>query len=679
MAMPVQKESWRHYPPPIGKGRMSAKAGKKQLSRFTQRSVEEQIRSQFNVSGGVVTSIEVAIAARKAVAPLVQDNQEDDVPFDPAEEAHASGGDTPPPKGDTEWYPSWQFDSKEPAWFNVMRNAYIMKPLGRKFIPDPAYNGTGECPLPQRTALHCEIKWNNVVSFEEARDEAEQAAQRKIDNSMRSRGGDLFTPITRKYAGPKSAGQPQISGPPAPSPATQQVPAANQETHLSSEEMGMGSTLAGDTADPRDIHLQSLWYYPVNVALHLHSEGYARLSNSYWAWMKGEEVYVGKNICEMYSVETRMDEMEFYYKLEDGCDFLLPQDMVSPQYLADSAVEAIFDSIPSAATNGFLEYEAAELSRFHYQVECSRRNLAAINPLKVGLYFGLGRVIVLNDAYPMNDWPTIWEIAIWEDEERDGLSALGVSRLEESAPLPPVAANEKPVAHEDIDFTKIGAKLRLTEEPELWYLKWLSSNQESVPVNRQHNVLPHYLGVINRQVEGSLKNLHRSLVKAICLDAGVTTTTPWVQEVDLPPPVKPPGKIARKVSKFVKRASHWWNKPVLFTGGKQEDEVSDEYDPNSDPRVIAAAQAAASHIMLESAVARDDREAIQWLQDPDRPVEEASSPEFVGRVIHAIQDEEENELYSPAGIIIGKKSRFEQVNSGGSILLLNAKVPPKVA
>lgn len=661
MAMPVRKEDWRHYPPPRGKGRVSGKAKNQQLKRVTRDSVEEQIRS-MNIAGGVVTNLEVAIAARKLVAPRVQDNQEDTVPFEPDELAQASSGDTPPPNEGTEWYPTWEFDTNELAWVNLIRNAYIMKPLGRKFRPDPSYNGKGECPLPQRTALHCEIKWDNVVPFEDALEEARAEAFRKRDRSMRSRGGDSLTPVTRDYPGYESSGQPKIPEPPAPSDAVKQMPAANQETHLSPSEMGYkDSTLSGDTDDPRDVHLQSLWHFPVNVSMSLYAEGYARLSNSYWAWMKGEEICVGSCISEMYNVETRMGEMDFYHDLENGCDCLLPQDMVSPDYLTDEAVEAIFDSIPSANTNEFLTWSTTDLNRFHLMVETSRRNHAAINPMKSS-YF--------------NDEPTIWDIERWEEEERLGLEALGVSREQEVHPSP-VAANEKPV-HEDIDFTKIGAKLRLTEEPELWYLKWLSDNRESQAPNRNTTVIPHYLGNLRGKVD-SVSTLHRAL--AIAIAEGVSTT-PWVTASTEPtkPAKKPRQGVTRRVVKATRRFTHWLNKPVL-TFGKQEAEQQEEIAlaPADDERIIAASKAIAEQIIFESLVKKDDREAIAWLQNPDRPIEEASSPEFVGKVMHAIQDEDEKLLYSPAGIIIGTKNRLLQVQEGSNILLLNAKAPPKTA
>lgn len=660
MAMSVRKEDWRHYPPPRGKGRVSGKAKNQQLKRVTRDSVEEQIRSQFNVAGGVVTSLEVAVAARKAVTPVLQDNQEDESPFEPEALAHTSSGDTPPPSEDTEWYPTWQFDESEPAWCNLLRNAYLMKPLGRKFRPDPSYNGKGECPTPQRTALHCAIRWNNVVPFEDALEEARSEAFMKTDNSMRSRGSDALTPVTRDYPGYESSGQPKIPKPQEPSDAVKQAPAANDNTHLSSEEMGYkDSTLSGDTDDPRDVQLQHLWYLSANVGLALYKDGFTALSNDYWAWVVGEQVCVGKLVSEMYTVEVRMDEMEFYHRLETGCDYLIPQDMVSPVLLTNEAVEVIFGNLPSAPSNEFMTWSSTDLNRFHLMVETSRRNFKATDPMKSS-YF--------------NDEPTIWDIERWEQEEKDGLESLGVSRSKEDQPSP-VAANEKPV-HENVDFTKIGARLRLTEEPDLWYLKWLWDNRESKPVDRSPDVIPHYLGNLRREVE-SVKDTHRLLVTAMF--NGVSTT-PWLEDKPLPPPQPAPtGKILRRANKFLKRTTHWLNKPVLTFGRQEEEQREIAPAPADDQRIIAASKAIAEQIMFESLVKKGDREAIEWLQNPDRPIEEATSPEFVGKVMYAIQDENENLLYSPTGIILGKKSRLEQVNTGGNILLLNAKAPPKTA
>lgn len=83
------------------------------------------------------------------------------------------------------WRPRWNNSWGDGiAWWNLLANAELMTPIGRKFLPDPDYKGEGLSP-PQHDPLCCHI--DNVVPFDQALLEAREKAKQKTMHSQRVR------------------------------------------------------------------------------------------------------------------------------------------------------------------------------------------------------------------------------------------------------------------------------------------------------------------------------------------------------------------------------------------------------------------------------------------------------------------------------------------------------------
>lgn len=98
--------------------------------------------------------------------------------------AAPSGGGTS--GGDKEgWRPRWNNSWGDGiAWWNLLANAELMTPVGRRFIPDPHYQGDGLSP-PQRDPLVYYI--NNVIPWDHALLEAREKANKATLHSQRQR------------------------------------------------------------------------------------------------------------------------------------------------------------------------------------------------------------------------------------------------------------------------------------------------------------------------------------------------------------------------------------------------------------------------------------------------------------------------------------------------------------
>lgn len=71
------------------------------------------------------------------------------------------------------------------ALYNLLANAYILTPIGRKFVPDPNYKGDGEVP-PQKEPLA--TTFDPSLPYDRAVEKAKARAIRKHSRSMGSRG-----------------------------------------------------------------------------------------------------------------------------------------------------------------------------------------------------------------------------------------------------------------------------------------------------------------------------------------------------------------------------------------------------------------------------------------------------------------------------------------------------------
>lgn len=103
--------------------------------------------------------------------------------------ASASGGGG----GNKEWRgPSWQFRLGYDGWlsalYNLLGNAELQTPMGRKFVPRPWYKGNGE-PVPQRDPLYCAI--DNTLSFGKSVERSKREYNRRKYHSDRERQARL--------------------------------------------------------------------------------------------------------------------------------------------------------------------------------------------------------------------------------------------------------------------------------------------------------------------------------------------------------------------------------------------------------------------------------------------------------------------------------------------------------
>lgn len=659
MAMSVLSDR----PPPLGTSLRNDKIprGKApKLGRSLQESVINQIMSTPMGKDMVVDMT----AIRAAVTEAYQLDKEDTPPFQPSvvPKQSASGGG----QGTTgEWHPSWQFKEGELAWINLLRNAHHVKPVGRKFTPDPNYSGQGECPLPQREPPYSPIKYDNVVPFEDALDAARAAAQRKSDNSFRSRGSaGMFEPVVRDYqkiASPvkedKETGEPPITKPQSSSPAYDMMKAANSPTKVSTSPSDIGP-------DIRDIHLQALLHLPVNIALELHSQGYAQLSPSYEAWYHHGNLKVGCNALESGVYEVTFDELDFFQLLEMGGDSLIPQDMVSDCLLSDSACEYIF-SLSSPLTNQFLDWSGDELEAHWNKRECSKNN-QPVTPM---------------DSSYLNPPTRFWEVARWHEEYAAGLERLGASQISDEEIDEQADDAQHLIMHREyLELMAITSTpwvkevSKSSQYQERWdnlYSARMERLSRSDDNRYQLWLLDHLNPECDREHDLFLERNARKeqFFNSVPMIVSKTEEGTAVSRAV--------GKVRKKAKGFFNRVKTWLMEPVLVIGAEDE-EVAPVPTPTPE-EVRLASKAIFKEVMKGSLVEKDDRESIQWLQEPNRPLEDLPNNEFAQRVIHVIQNADEQDIYSVTGIYLGKKTKFEQVNQGSGMILLNAKVPPAVA
>lgn len=249
--------------------------------------------------------------------------------------------------------PTWQWTDRAEEFFlgalyNLLGNAELMTPVvkgkrseltgrnTRQFTPEPDYCGDGLIP-PQRPALHCEIRHDNVIDFKTAMRKAKRVALTRkwhSDREAANRRGDEVSTVGPVYASlPGPAIQQEASYPPKDgAPVTLQV-------------VGEPTTYRGDTRE------QDLQYLPINVGLAMHCKGYVYLS---------PEVYIERSGPDTVTIlhrnkygllfERTVDEDRFYEALDDGVCNLLPEDVLSPTKLTAGAAEVVLD-LPSANTH----------------------------------------------------------------------------------------------------------------------------------------------------------------------------------------------------------------------------------------------------------------------------------------------------------------------------------------
>ena len=224
--------------------------------------------------------------------------------------------------GGKEWRPSWNKNyGGGIALWNLLANAELMTPVGRKFIPNPRYNGNGLSP-PQKDPLA--THFNNVVELSEVRAKAVE----KTLHSERSRG--KVHPI--------------IGGPPEPldvGPVQQTkvspVVQSNQETTevgvldlsaygwpAANEDMLSGNTdeeeLPPSIEEGRyDRMCENLAYFAYNVGTQLSIDGVYKLSPSCTVEaISAAEMTLEFQLKSGYKAVRRMRVDDFFYRLDDN-------------------------------------------------------------------------------------------------------------------------------------------------------------------------------------------------------------------------------------------------------------------------------------------------------------------------------------------------------------------------
>lgn len=719
MAMALrQREDWRNRPPPLG-----TRLSKKSPPPIVKPEALHKSKLAEAVNSVVAPVQPIRIDEETTLRNLAHRVRSHVASQEAANSAvmTASGSSSGGGGGDKEWYPTWEFDEHihKCGWFtalpNLLRNANLMKPLGKNspFIPDPDYSGKGECPLPQHTALVCEIRHDNVVSFKEATLKARELGRNKRANSFRSRGSvGLSQPIFRDIPGAsKATGSreaiPQTS---TSSPAYQRMkmslnkqqtsdpfkyfgdPAFNDDIVLDAVDEWV-STYPGDTGegsvdtgppDGHDAHFESILSFSVNVALDITSVGYAQLSPSYYAWPFGGEMYVGRLVTAGLTYEKVYDEMEFYHVMETGTEMLILQDMENNSQVTDSACEGMF-SLSTEIENEFLAWDEHELTALQQMIETSIANRDRRNDNPMCSTFEQPALVYS-------------EIQRWEDEELGGLLSLGVSRCTEEEVVdespPPSTPSKAPDGTEE---RWPAVCLRMTEEPYLRYQYWLKDNYEPNRTREDSYTIAATsrakIGTSNVTPISEVVKAHKDLVMAMC-----TTTTPWVESVEdrdgsMMLPVKKINPLSKalkrttsRVSRFFNRIDSWLSEPAFQFGG-DKDSPPDKVTKEADEAAASAEVEMASEVIYRKVLEHGsygkacDLYDIKWLseREGDKPLPELSSTDVTNKVVYAVQSEDQREIFTSSGIYIGKRSRLEQVDEGSGLLLLNHKVPPKTA
>lgn len=233
--------------------------------------------------------------------------------------------------GGKEWRPRWNknFGGGIALW-NLLANAELMTPVGRKFIPNPRYNGNGLSP-PQKDPLA--THFDNVVDLAQVR----TRALIKTRHSERSRGK-----IHSIVGGPP----PTLDVPVQQTTVSTAVQASNDDTYVDvlddvrtkdwgkldlsafgwdtvNEDMLSGNTDEEVRRDPtvekHDRMLENMCYFPHHVGTQLAIDGFFQISPSCVVNRSGkDEVTLEFQLKSGYKAVRRMSDDQFYYRLDDN-------------------------------------------------------------------------------------------------------------------------------------------------------------------------------------------------------------------------------------------------------------------------------------------------------------------------------------------------------------------------
>lgn len=257
----------------------------------------------------------------------------------------ASGGST---GGPTVWAGpkwNWEFGGGVAAW-NLLANAELMTPIGRKFVPDPEYEGDGWTP-PQKDPKAC--YFDNVVDLAAARLEYE----RRTFHSERSRGWPQHKPRQETdeldisaFTGIRAEEDEGTVVHDSTEQVKHRIPAnwvevLNQQLDFAEQ---------AKVTDPREHVQAAIDSFAVDVGLRLYLKRYCKLSPSSLVILVNPGlkepgvVRIVINSGGTAKAVMDMDDLEFYYELEQFTELMLRPEQFDVErcMMDDTAMETFY-------------------------------------------------------------------------------------------------------------------------------------------------------------------------------------------------------------------------------------------------------------------------------------------------------------------------------------------------
>lgn len=603
---------------------------------------------------------------------------------------------------DKTWYPSWTYDANQPALWNLLWNAEIMTPVGKRFTPEPEYKGNGLSP-PQRPGLMCQVQWDNVVDFETALVAAKQSAIAKSNHSARSRGyPNLLDEEYQRSFKVKQDTERIVQSferdsyprdwdrSADPSYFTREW-RDSEELDISAFEMGgdfeawdeasneeyYTTTLVGDTTDS---HMSCL-NISISAAMAFHQGKMFSLSYSTLASAENGEVWVYRFDSDIHSdhyIVKRMPELDFYYMLEEAdSHFSISDNVFSPDgdTLTDWAVDQIFNLHDVGGE--FRSWHTSELMQLWMeenhqatQRDAHREYLDTYNEIVEPSYAEIMRWHYEYKAFHQKVWasyrnPQPYEykqprvstpIQSWMTDEvwRHGSEWRKYEQLVDDHYSGTQTSSQQYTETEDLQASGVG------KFSELSYEDWWNQR-------RSHDALRYHCWLVkhdtvtaaldeDRMSEGSLSEY---LPRTMRFMDSVPVNLELLREYE-----SPISRLGKWVSKKLSRFNSWLDEPIFKVGKSKlvTQKDIDEVNHFIDEEVV---NKIASRIIAEG-TAHDDSYDLEWLEQTSVPT---SKHDLVAAAVKQYMQEEPKEIFSDQGIFLGRQLTLPRMPETGLILL----------
>lgn len=539
--------------------------------------------------------------------------------------ASSSGGDG----GGTvqEWRPRWQYGEDDTfilaGLYNLLGNAQLMWPVGRRFRPDPSYNGDGLCP-PQPDSMLCVI--NNVYDLEEAR----QDYLRRTSNSIESSYGRQYR-LHLMREGKEVSDEPVVVGSTEPAANEQDNPPWDDEHEVELHEMLRGAANEEEHGYPprnkEDEKLVEMYQHPSRVSMSLVYDKAVELSRHSIASLEdnGDVVVSLEFYCNNNAIhkDVRMDEVTFNTCLDRVCksesNFVL--DSRGNLMLSDMAVDELL-------TLAHLEQTETGIFDVHAEQDSFREQWGLKN-VRPG-YQDRSEIRLETVA---DYWS--WGVIVITGEMRPGFQALlDAEKRINSRPHPEV------VAHRDWMYRKYWYNMYREDES-------FRTRYNSCEFNRERWNESNGYGWNEAMEARKLDFIASTKVKATFKDVVKDTTS----------------RVTGKVRSWYQRYQQWMDSPTLsipLPGTSQLDDEGEETDDGSPVEGTAE--------VLTDRVQRSGTTHGEWgdfsLINPEKPVERADDGKFIQQMWELSQNED---LYTETGIFLGHQTG-EIVSTDGTPL-----------